>query len=127
MLVMQKLMKYILQSTTLTEKGYTGPHDIKGGQINYYIRDSLGNVYATPNFTTPSIVYPTVYYDPMDVAKPLYTRESCVPYTWKYNGANVACDSFTHDSLQFREDLMEKQMRKMNRNSWEARYGAYFA
>ena len=103
-------------------KNYRNYSDINGGQIQYYTNDSLTEAYFDPVFTTPAVVDHQIFIDPMGAVKPEYNRKSLAQYDW--NQCNKqACDSFTHDSLEFRQDLMALQMRKMNQQDWQLRWG----
>lgn len=101
-------------------KHYTDIASIDGGQIQYYI-GSLPNAYSEPNFVTPANVTHEVVRDPMGVYRPQYNRQSLQTYSWDACRQDE-CDSFTHDSLEFRQELMEKQMRKRNEQSWDSRW-----
>jgi hypothetical protein len=102
-------------------KGYRNYMDINAGQIQYYIDNTQSEVYENPNFTTPSVVRSRLFVDPMGTVKPQYDRFPLTPYSWNkpYDG----CDSYTHDELVFRQDIMDKQMRKMNQENWVYRWG----
>ncbi len=102
-------------------KGYRNYMDINAGQIRYYIDNTQAEVYNDPNFTTPSAVRNRLFVDPMGTVKPQYDRFPLTPYSW--NKPYDACDSSTHDALVFRQDMMEKQMRKMNQEDWVYRWG----
>jgi len=102
-------------------KNYTSYLDITGGQIQYNINPSIQDVYYAPNFVTPSKVIHEIRMDPMGVVRPEYPRQPLTPYMWD-PCHKIQCDSFTHDSLEFREDLMASQMRKQNEQRWEPRW-----
>lgn len=101
-------------------KNYTNYNDITGGQIQYYIDTS--DAYFPPNFITPAIVDHTIQIDPMGVVRPEYNRLTLKQYDWDKCNKDE-CDSFTHDTLEFRQELMEKQMRKINEQKYELRWG----
>jgi hypothetical protein len=104
-------------------KNYTSYTDISGGQYQYYLpSDDTANAYAYPNYVDKALVDHTVFIDPMGVAKPEYNRQSLKNYSWNPQAQNRDCDSYTHDTLEFRQELMEKQSRKMNQSNWEYRY-----
>lgn len=102
-------------------KHYTNYGDITGGQIQYYISRDTSDAYFKPLFVTPAVVTHEVFMDPMDNPKPQYNRSSLQPYSWQAC-KKTECDSFTHDTLEFRQELMEKQMRKRNQQTWEPRW-----
>ena len=58
----------------------------------------------------------------MEAIKPLYYRKPLVNYT-KNPQAGQGSDQYTYDTLYFREDLMAKQMEKMNQERWSNRCG----
>jgi hypothetical protein len=102
-------------------KGYKNYMDINAGQIQYYLNGNGVDAYTSPVFSTPSTVSTRLFVDPMRIVKPQYDRQPLTPYSWKqpYDG----CDSATHDTLEFRQDLMARQMRKRNQQTWEYRWG----
>jgi hypothetical protein len=102
-------------------KNYTSYKDINAGQIQYYVDSDTSGAYFRPNFPEPALVTHEVFIDPMGSIKPQYNRETFQKYGWdSCNKDN--CDSFTHDTLEFRQELMEKQMRKINQQRWQSRY-----
>jgi hypothetical protein len=104
-------------------KNYRNYSDINSGQIQYYVDSSLSESLFNPVFTNPAIVEHKVFMDPMGATKPQYDRHSLVQYDWDQCDKQ-ACDSFTHDSIEFREDLMSRQMRKMNQQDWSLRWSS---
>jgi hypothetical protein len=104
-------------------KNYRNYSDINAGQIQYYTDSSLSDAYFKPVFVNPAVVNHRVFKDPMGATKPAYDRQSLVPYDWNQCDKQ-ACDSFTHDQVEFREDLMARQMRKMNEQDWQLRWSA---
>jgi len=102
-------------------KGYTDISDINAGQIQYYTMSDTSDAYFKPNFVTPATVTHEVVKDPMGVFRPQYNRVSHQTYSYKQSCPDE-CDSRTHDTLEFRQELMEKQMRKRNEQRWDARW-----
>ena len=102
-------------------RNYKNYSDITGGQIGYYLDKDTSNAYFQPNFVTPARVQHSLYVDPMGNVRPEYDRISTTPYNWN-ECKKDACDSFTHDTLEFRQELMEKQMRKRNEQRYEPRW-----
>lgn len=102
-------------------KGYTSVMDINAGNIQYYVDTSISSPYFEPLYTTPSEVTFVNVQDPMGVVKPEYNRNSFARYGWDSCNQD-ACDSFTHDTLEFRQELSEKQSRKRNQSDWVFRY-----
>jgi hypothetical protein len=102
-------------------KNYTNYGDITGGQIQYYTTDDLAAAYYSPNFVTPSTVVHKVIQDPMTNPRAQYDRYENIPYSWD-RCRPLTCDSFTHDTLEFRQSLMATQMRKRNEQRWQSRW-----
>lgn len=100
---------------------YKSYDDMNNGQIQYYVSGGISNAYFKPNFVTPAIVSHTLVKDPMDVYRPEYNRQSLKPYSFSSCDDND-CLSFSHDTLEFRQELMEKQMRPQNEKKWSARW-----
>lgn len=96
---------------------YSSYFDMNSGQIQYWLPKDNGQVYREPVFTTPAEVTKNVFIDPMGVAKPEYNRNSFETYAW--NKCKSIHDSFTHDALEHRQELTEKQMSSMNRREWK--------
>ena len=121
-------------------QSYTNYTDMNTGDIQYYVDPSIMRPYYDPVFTTPASVNTVNVKDPMDVVKPEYRRNSLASYKWKYcptkyecmnNNSNKKCDIFdlydgcdsrTHDELEFRQELMEKQQRKINQSRFTNRW-----
>lgn len=110
-------------------RGYSTYTDINAGDIRYYIDATEKDAYSTPNYTTPAAVRSSVYVDPMENAKPVYDRAPLTDYMWRplkstpQSTIYDACDSFTHDQLEFRQDIMARQQEKMNQRNWVYRWG----
>ena len=102
-------------------KDYRGYSDIKNGNILYWLDPTLSQVYFQPNFVTTAVVSHELRQDPMDVIRPEYPRKVAKPYEWSAC-RNVDCDSKTYDTLEFRQDLMERQMRSRNESRYEPRW-----
>lgn len=102
-------------------KGYTNISDINAGQIQYYTMSDTSDAYFKPNFVTPATVTHEIFKDPMGVYRPQYNRKSHQSYSYQANCPDE-CDSFSHDTLEFRQELMEKQMRKRNEQRYDTRW-----
>lgn len=85
---------------------------IEGGNIKYYTDLSL-SIYNDPVFVLPSVVKFHVQTDPMGAYLPQYNR---IPIFQK-NQEN-AMYSFDQDQMEFREDLMSFQTRKINESDY---------
>lgn len=104
-------------------KYYSNYNNITGGQIQYYVDSSIADPYFKPNFVTPAKVTYVAKVDPMGVYRFDYNRDSLQPYSWNMCKKDE-CDSFTHDTLEFRQELMEKQMRPRNEQRWSNRWAS---
>lgn len=108
-------------------QNYSGYSDVNAGDIIYYINKEQQDPFFTPNFTTSAYANGTLYQDPMGSMKPQYDRfplKSSNPLTTKkdhYEG----CLSWMEDSLEHREDLLARQMRKRNQERYEPRWYGY--
>lgn len=102
-------------------KGYTNYSDITGGQIQYYVTTDNANAYYPPNFVTPALVNHELHVNPMGIVYPQYNRIPLDSYGWDKCHKDQ-CDSSTHDALQFRQGLMERQMRTINQQRYEPRW-----
>lgn len=106
-------------------QNYYSYGDINAGQIMYYIERGDEDPFTTPVFAVSSLATGEVYKDPMDSIKPQYIRNPIKcdnliggPERTDYEGSL----SFMEDTLNFREDIISKQMAKMNQNSWGLRW-----
>ncbi len=110
-------------------KNYTDYSSINGGQILYYNDKSIQNAYFEPNFVDPIQVSGFVYRDPMSTFKPQYIR---TPATQQPNPVNnTKCSQYKYnlssitDTVEHRQDLMSKQMSKMNQSRYIPRWNTY--
>jgi hypothetical protein len=105
-------------------QGYRSYSDINAGQITYYVDKSIQDPLFNPNFTIPAKVDATLLQDPMSAMKPQYNRTPLFAsdhLDTKRVGYNGGL-SWMEDSLEWREDLMARQMRKRNQERWEPRW-----
>lgn len=102
-------------------KNYANYSNMNTGQIQYYISTDQTDAYFKPNFIDPALVHHETFIDPMGVIRPQYSRQTIKQYDWDKCNKDE-CDSLTHDTLEFRQELMEKQMRKQNEQRWEPRW-----
>lgn len=110
--------------------GYKTYSDINAGQIIYHTNDSDIETYFSPLFANTADAVGTLYKDPMDNVKPQYERK--VPDVCYSNPASeknpidmasrFQCLSWITDTQAHREDLLSKQMQKINRTSWSSRW-----
>lgn len=104
---------------------YNSYSDVNAGQIMYYINRGEEDPFTTPVFAVSAMADGYVYKDPMDSYKPEYIRRpiKCdnpigAPERSDYEGGL----SFMEDTLNFREDIIARQMAKSNQSSWGMRW-----
>lgn len=101
---------------------YRNYTEMNNGNTRYYIDTATKDAYFKPVFVTPAVVGHEMVVDPMGVERTAYNRQSLVPYSWDACKP-TDCLSSTHDQLEFRQELMEKQQRKMNEQRYPPRWG----
>jgi hypothetical protein len=89
--------------------------DINTGQVKYYVSDL--DAYRQPNFITRSNVEFTEYRTPQNQVWPEYNRTASLD-----DMRSKVASQYDADSMFFRQDLMEHQMSKMNRENWQQRF-----
>jgi hypothetical protein len=97
-------------------KNYNTYSDINAGNITYYINNSIKDPLFKPIFSIPSRLTSTFYKDPMGSIKPQYYRQPLNYYDpinsdKKYYNGGL---SWLEDSQEHREDILSKQMNKIN-------------
>jgi hypothetical protein len=108
---------YVDEYNAFSPKIYGDYSQINNGQIMYYHDKSEDDPYFSPNFVRRYNTNYILFKDPMGAIKPEYIRQPL-----NFTDRNFSKDSFTRDSTQFREDLMERQMRVRNQQRYEPRY-----
>lgn len=105
-------------------KKYSGYSDIKAGDIMYYIDKERQNALSSPNFTIPANVETSLYSNPMNGVWPIYERQPIFDNNVldTKNRTYFTGLSSLDDSTEFRESLMNLQMRKQNRKRYEPRW-----
>ncbi len=101
---------------------YSTYNDMVGGSVQYYLPFDAGEAYIKPVYSTPSIVQHTTKINPMGVVYNEYERIPLSKYAWDACNKD-ACDSYTHDQLEYRQDLMAAQSRKRNQQEYKLRWG----
>ena len=104
-------------------QNYATYSDINAGQIVYYVDKSIQDPYYSPNFPTTTKVNASLYQDPMGSLTPQYDR--VVDYDNHINSmkSNETELNSIADTNAFREDLMERQMSRINEQKWSSRWG----
>jgi hypothetical protein len=93
---------------------YRSYSDINLGQVQYYYSDV--DAYTMPNFISRSNVDFMEYRTPQNQIWPEYERTASADQVKPFVESQYAADN-----LFFREDLMEHQMSKRNRELWQLR------
>lgn len=111
------------RNTQPQERMYTDPgnqtgfyrdyRDIRGGNIFYYTDLDQADPYGIDPYTITSYNIPEVQVDPMGGLTPVYQK---VP-VFK-NNRNLSAYTSDQDQMQFREDLMALQSRKINQSDY---------
>jgi hypothetical protein len=81
-------------------------------QIIFNLDDYLKQPYFSPNFQLRNETSPSIFQDPMGALKPQYERQ---PIT---NSKYISDYTSDQDQISFREDIMSRQMRTMNQQSY---------
>jgi hypothetical protein len=89
-------------------------YDVNLGQIKYYYSDV--DAYKSPNFIIRNKVDHVDMIDPMDRVYSEYPRTASLE-----DVNDTVHDDWLAKSTEFREDMMEKIMRKNNSQSWQLR------
>ncbi len=100
---------------------YSNYSTITGGQIQYYIDNSIADAYYQPLFVLPAEVHHEILIDPMSAVRPQYHRTPKMESSKRVH-KSMEWDQFTADTLDFRESLMSRQMRKMNEQNYSMRW-----
>lgn len=100
-------------------KNYKSYSDVNAGQVVYYISKDIEDVLYNPLFSEPAHSIGTLYKDPMGAMKPHYDRiplDPLDPLDQEY------CLSWMKDSQHHREDILSKQMQKINQTRYAPRW-----
>ena len=105
-------------------KKYVNYEDIKAGDIAYYIDKSIEDALFQPNFEKGANVTSRIYKDPMGGTYPEYVR---IPVKYENviktkNKQYTDILSFLEQTNENKEDLMNLQMRNMNKKRYEPRW-----
>jgi hypothetical protein len=94
---------------------YRGYQDIQLGNVRYYYTDV--DAYRSPNFVIRNKVDHVDLQQPMGDIYSTYPREAALE-----DVRDVVNNDWMARSTEFREDLMERQMRKSNARQWQLRF-----
>jgi hypothetical protein len=103
-------------------KFYDSYKDIQGGDITYYVDNSIKDAYFNPVYNNKAFITKEIYTDPMNKTytefnrQPLYDQQrncgfQCVKL-------NQNCLSSIADTSEQREDIMSFQMRTINNDRY---------
>jgi hypothetical protein len=94
---------------------YRGYQDIQLGNVRYYYTDV--DAYRSPNFVIRNKVDHVDLHQPMGDIYSTYPREAALE-----DVRDIVNNDWMAKSTEFREDLMERQMRKSNARQWQLRF-----
>lgn len=94
---------------------YRGYQDIHLGNVKYYYTDV--DAYRQPNFVIRNKVDHVDLQQPMGDTYSMYPREAALE-----DVRDIVNNDWMAKSTEFREDLMERQMRKSNARQWQLRF-----
>jgi hypothetical protein len=94
---------------------YRGYEDVQLGNVKYYYTDV--DAYRSPNFIIRNKVDHVDFQQPMGDVYSSYPREASLE-----DVKEVVNNDWMARSTEFREDLMERQMRKSNARQWQLRF-----
>lgn len=94
---------------------YRGYQDIQLGNVKYYYTDV--DAYRQPNFVIRNKVDHVDMQQPMGDIYSSYPREAALE-----DVREIVNNDWMAKSTEFREDLMERQMRKSNARQWQLRF-----
>jgi hypothetical protein len=94
---------------------YRGYEDVRLGNVRYYYTDV--DAYKSPNFVIRNKVDHVDMQQPMGDTYSSYPREAALE-----DVRDIVNDDWMAKSTEFREDLMERQMRKSNARQWQLRF-----
>lgn len=106
-------------------QGYKSYSDVTAGQILYYVPHNLEDAFFEPLFSKKAYTVGTMYKDPMGSLKPQYDRvqfDNKDPLQNTCNIKNEYCLSWMDDSQAHREDILSKQMQKINQERYAPRW-----
>ena len=90
-------------------------YDTKLGQIKYYYTDT--DAYRKPNFVIRNKIDHVDFIDPMSNVDSRYIRSEALD-----DVHDMVHDDWIEKSTEFREDIMERLMRKNNSMNWQLRF-----
>ena len=103
---------------------YVNYDQIEGGDITYYVNKENAVPFISPIFSSDFNATSVLYKDPMGGVYPVYIRQPNKP-TNKLTGRNTFEYglSWVEDTNEHREDILARNIQKINKNRWDARWG----
>ena len=104
--------------------GFKNYKDIEGGDILYYVDKRNEEPFYSPVFSSDFNTTSVMYKDPMGGMRPQYIRHPNKD-TNKITGRKSFDYSLSwiEDSNETREDILSRQIQKLNQNRWSSRWG----
>ena len=102
---------------------YRNYNEIEGGDITYYVNHENAVPFISPLFSSDFNATSVLYKDPMGGVHPVYIRQPNKP-TNKLTGRNTFEYglSWVEDTNEHREDIMARNLQKINKNRWDSRW-----
>ena len=102
---------------------YQNYDQIEGGDITYYVDKQNAVPFISPLFSSDFNSTSVLYKDPMGGVHPVYIRRPNKP-TNKITGRNTFEFglSWVEDTNEHREDMMARNLQKINKNRWDTRW-----
>ncbi len=122
----QPLLSSLSTDKTLDNYGqnYRTYNDISAGSIMYYVDKARVEPFSNPVFVTPAKTVGYLYQDPMGSITPEYNRTplKCANHINTMRNNYMGGLSWIEDSQEQREDLISKQMFRINQERWDPRW-----
>jgi hypothetical protein len=102
---------------------YKNYNQIEGGDITYYVNRENAVPFISPLFSSDFNTTSVLYKDPMGGVRPVYIRQPNKP-TNKLTERNTFEYglSWVEDTNEHREDMMARNLQKINKNRWTPRW-----
>lgn len=116
-------LRYIYEDcdNNIRPKVYQGGYSsLYPGDYLYYVDSGQSLVYGKPTYVVDSALIPYLYQDPMGALHPMYDR---VPLYENKN--NLSDYSHDRDQMSFREDIMSRQSRLIDRSDYQMYVGHF--
>jgi hypothetical protein len=98
-------------------KTFNDYSDMKGGDLKYYIDESVAPAYIAPTFVLPATVNHEIFTDPMGTTRPQYPRNMT---NWTMHNVNPYQQ--LRDEMWAREDILSRKLQTENQRRYDTRY-----